>query len=62
MRMCQILEQIDGTVGIADGVAVYAKSKEEHDKIFQKLMQVPTKNDLVFSSKKKKVSPSLSTV
>ena len=38
MKMDQILEQIDGAVGIANGIT--AKSEEEHDKILQKLIKV----------------------
>ncbi|WP_419585361.1 reverse transcriptase domain-containing protein, partial [Thiolapillus sp.] len=33
LKMDQILEQVDGTVGIADDVAVYAKDDKEHDKV-----------------------------
>ena len=37
MNMDRILEQVDGAIGIADDVVVYAKS-EEHDKILHRLM------------------------
>ena len=46
------MEQVDGVVGIADNVADYAKSKEEHDKILHKLIQVARKNRFVFNSTK----------
>ena len=54
MKMDQILEQVDGAIGIADDVVVYAKS-EEHDKILHRLMQIATKNGLVFNSTKCKI-------
>lgn len=52
MKMDQILEQVDGAVGIADDVVVYSKTDDEHDKILHRLMQVAAKNGLVFNSKK----------
>ena len=53
-KMDQILEQVDGAIGIADDVVVYAKS-EEHDKILHRLMQIAAKNGLVFKSTKCKI-------
>ncbi|KAK7112339.1 hypothetical protein V1264_011808 [Littorina saxatilis] len=50
--MDPILEQVDRTVGIADDVAVYAKTNEEHDKIIHKLFKVAAENGLVFNSEK----------
>lgn len=55
MKMDQILEQVDGAVGIADDVAVYAKSAEEHDKVLHKLIQIAKDNGLVFNSTKCKI-------
>ena len=55
MKMDQILEQVDGAIGIADDVVVYAKSEEEHDKILHRLMQIATKNSLAFNSTKCKI-------
>ena len=54
MKMDQILEQVDGAIGIADDIVVYAKS-EEHDKILHRLMQIATENSLVFNSTKCKI-------
>ena len=55
MKMDQILEQVDGAIGIADDVVVYAKSEKEHDKILHRLMQVTTENGLVFNSTECKI-------
>ena len=55
MKMDQILEQVNGSIGIADDVVVYAKSEEEHDKILHRLMQIAAENGLVFNSKKCKI-------
>ena len=52
--MDQILEQVDGAIGIADDVVFYAKS-EEHDKILHRLMQIAAENGLVFNSTKCKI-------
>ena len=51
--MNQILEQVDGAIGIADDVVVYATS--ERDKILYRLMQIATENGLVFNSTKCKI-------
>ena len=53
MKMDQILEQVDGAIGITDDVVVYAKS-EEH-KILHRHMQITTENGLVFNSTKCKI-------
>ena len=55
MKMDQILEQVDGAIGIADDVVVYAKSEEEHDKILHRLVQIAAENGLVFNSIKCKI-------
>ena len=52
LKMDQILEQVEGAVGIADDVAVYAKDEAEHDRILHNLMQVAEQNGLVFNSSK----------
>ena len=54
MNMDRILEQVDGAIGIADEVVVYAKS-EEHDKILHRLMQIAAENSLVFNLTKCKI-------
>ena len=55
MKMDQILEQVDGAIGVADDVVVYAESEEEHDKILHRLMQIAAENRLVFNSTKCKI-------
>ena len=55
LKMDQIIDQVDGVIGIADDVAVYAKTEEEHDKIIHNLMQMAEKNGLVFNSNKCKI-------
>ena len=50
--MDQILDHVDGAAGIADDVAVYARSDEEHDQVIHFLMKVAAKNGLVFNSGK----------
>ena len=50
--MDQILEQCPGTIGIADDVAVFGRTEEEHDQNLHNLMQVAAKSGLVFNSKK----------
>ena len=51
-KMDQILEQCPGTIGIADDVAVFCRTDEEHDQSLHNLMQVAAKSGLVFNSKK----------
>jgi hypothetical protein len=58
MKMDQILDQVDGAVGIADDVAVNAKTDEEHDQIIHKLMRVAAENGLVFNSTKCRIKAS----
>ena len=53
MKIDQILEHVDGAIGIADDVVVYAKSEE--DKILHRLMQIAAENGLVFHSTKCKI-------
>ena len=50
--MDQIIDQVDGTVGIADDIAVYAKTDEEHDQVLHNLLKVAGKNGLIFNSDK----------
>ena len=52
LKMDQILDQVDGVVGIADDVAVYAKNDDEHNNILCNLMRVSAENGLVFNSDK----------
>ena len=52
LKMDQILEQVEGTVGIADDVAVYSKTNAEHDEILHSLFRVAAENGLVFNSGK----------
>ena len=54
MKMDQILEQVDGAIGIADDVVVFAKS-EEHDKILHRLLRIAAENGLVFNLTKCKI-------
>ena len=51
-KMDQILEQCPGTIGIADDVAVFGQTEEEHEQNLHNLMQVAAKSGLVFNSKK----------
>ena len=51
-RMDLILEQCDGAEGIADDVVVYGATEDEHDKNLHQLMNVATRNGLVFNSSK----------
>ena len=55
LKMDQILEQVDGTVSIADDIAVYAKDDKEHDKVLHNLLRVAKENGLVFNSGKCKI-------
>ena len=47
--MDQTLDQVDGAVGIANDVPVYARSDAEHDQVLHNLMKVAAKNGLVFN-------------
>ena len=51
-RMDQILEKCPGTLGIADDIAVYGKTKTEHDKHLHNLMKVARDTGLVLNSEK----------
>ena len=51
-KMDQILEQCPRTIDIADDVAVFGRTEEEHDQSLRNLMQVAAKSELVFNSKK----------
>ena len=51
-KMDQILEKCPGTVGIADDVAVFGKTEEEHDSNLHNLMKVALESGLVFNSQK----------
>ena len=48
----QILEGLDGVVSIADDMAVYGASEEEHDRNLINLMERATKTGIVFNSEK----------
>ena len=50
--MDAILEKCPGCVGIADDVAVYGKTEEEHDANLLNIMYVAQQSGLVFNSKK----------
>ena len=51
-RMDMILEQCKGAIGIADDVAVFGQTKEEHNKNLHELMQVAEQYGLMFNSSK----------
>ncbi len=51
-RMDTILERAPGCVGIADDVAVYGATIEEHDSNLLNLMKIAKEEGLVFNSKK----------
>ena len=51
-KMDQIIEQCPGTLGIADDVAVYGRTEEEHDKDIHNLMKVTRDKGLMFNSEK----------
>ena len=51
-KMDQILEECPGTIGIADGVAVFGKNEAEHDINLHHLLAVAKKHGLTFNSKK----------
>ena len=50
--MDRILERAPGCVGIADDIAVYGKTEDEHDQRLFNLMKVAAEEGLVFNSKK----------
>ena len=51
-RMDSILEKCGGVIGIADDVAVFGQTEQEHDKHLHQLMEIAEKQGLVFNSKK----------
>jgi hypothetical protein len=51
-KIDQILENCPGTVGIADDIAVFGATEEEHDRNLMTLMVEAKKNGLVFNSAK----------
>ena len=51
-RMDSILAQAPGCVGIADDVAVYGRTEQEHDANLWRLLEVAQKEGLVFNSTK----------
>ena len=51
-KMDQILEICPGTVGIADDVAVFGKTEDEHDANLHNLMRVASESGLMFNSEK----------
>ena len=50
--MDQILEKCPGTLGIADDIAVYGKTKTEHDKHLYNLLKAARANGFVFNSER----------
>ena len=52
LKIDQILEQCPATVGIADDVAVFGATDDEHDRNLWNLMEVARRSGLVFNSKK----------
>ena len=46
------MEQVDGTVGTADHVAVYTKDDKEHNQVLHNLLRVAKESRLVFNSDK----------
>ena len=50
--MDSILEKCDGVIGIADDVAVFEQTEQEHDKHLHQIMETAEKHGLVFNSKK----------
>ena len=51
-KIDQILEACPGTVGIADDIAVFGKTEEEHDKNLINLLEQAKKSGLTFNSSK----------
>ena len=50
--MDEVLENLEGVVGIADDVCVTGKTEEEHDENLMNLMEIACEKGLVFNSKK----------
>ncbi|GFN78596.1 insulin-like 0 precursor [Plakobranchus ocellatus] len=51
-KMDQILEKVEGTLGISDDVCVYGETEEEHDRNLLNLLKVYKEKGLVFNSDK----------
>jgi hypothetical protein len=51
-KMDEILENLDGVVGIADDVCVIGKTEDEHDRNLLKLMDRAVEKGLIFNSSK----------
>ena len=51
-RMDEILESLEGCVGIADNTCVFGATEEEHDERLKALMEVAKSSGLVFNSEK----------
>ncbi len=51
-KMDQILESCPGTLGIADDIAVFGRTEQEHDKNVTTLMEVAAQYGLTFNSEK----------
>ena len=51
-RMDEILEDLDGCVGIADDICVFGSTEDEHDARLLKLMEAAKMHGLVFNSAK----------
>ena len=51
-RMDSIIAQVPGCVGIADDIAVYGRTEQEHDANLWRLLEVAKKEGLVFNSAK----------
>jgi hypothetical protein len=50
--MDRILDRTPGCIGIADDVAVYGSTIEEHDRNLDNLMKIAREEGLVFNSSK----------
>ena len=55
------MEQVDGTVGIADDIAVYTKDEKEHDEVLHNLLSVTKESGLVSNSDKCSIKTDLIT-
>ena len=57
-RMDEILESLEGCVGIADEICIFGATQEEHDQRLIALMEVATSAGLVFNSTKCSINKS----
>ena len=55
LKTDKILQQVDGTVGIADDIAVCAKDDKEHSKVLHHLFRVAKENGLLLNSSECKI-------